>query len=60
MDVCAAPDEYVHSVWCARTQLVIKGFDVSVNLQNAIMYAFGSLIATAFFIHSRSTDPGHI
>mmetsp|Transcript_25081 Transcript_25081/g.54783 ORF Transcript_25081/g.54783 Transcript_25081/m.54783 type:complete len:360 (+) Transcript_25081:235-1314(+) len=39
----------VTSVW---NQLVIKGFDVPVNLQNAIMYFFGSLIAVGFYVQS--------
>uniref|UniRef100_A0A7S0LQF7 Sugar phosphate transporter domain-containing protein n=1 Tax=Coccolithus braarudii TaxID=221442 RepID=A0A7S0LQF7_9EUKA len=38
------------SVW---NQLVIKGFDVPVNLQNAIMYLFSSLIAIGFFFHEQ-------
>jgi len=37
----------VTSVW---NQLVIKSFDVPVNLQNAIMYFFGSAIAIGFYI----------
>jgi UDP-sugar transporter A1/2/3 len=39
----------VTSVW---NQLIIKGFEVPVNLQNAIMYAFGSVIATVSYVHS--------
>merc|ERR1719487_1989176 len=39
----------VTSVW---NQLIIKGFEVPVNLQNAIMYAFGSVIATLSYLHS--------
>ena len=39
----------ITSVW---NQLVIKGFTVPVNLQNAIMYTFGTCIAIAFYIHS--------
>ena len=42
----------VTSVW---NQLIIKGFDVPVNLQNSIMYAFGSVIATASYMHSSVT-----
>jgi UDP-sugar transporter A1/2/3 len=41
------------SVW---NQLIIKTFDVPVNLQNAIMYSFGSVIALCFYTrepHSR-------
>jgi len=37
----------VTSVW---NQLVIKGFEVPVNLQNAIMYTFGSVIACIFYL----------
>jgi len=36
----------VSSVW---NQKVVKGFDVPVNLQNAILYVFGSLIAIASY-----------
>lgn len=39
----------VTSVW---NQLVIKGFAVPVNLQNAIMYSFGSVIAIGFYVQS--------
>ena len=41
----------VTSVW---NQLIIKGFDVPVNLQNSIMYFFGSIIATASYAHTSS------
>jgi len=44
----------VTSVW---NQLVIKGFDVPVNLQNAIMYFFGTLIAGGFYVRS-TYEPG--
>eukprot|EP00962_Isochrysis_galbana_P038609 scaffold13712_cov124-Isochrysis_galbana.AAC.6 len=40
----------ITSVW---NQLVIKGFSVPTNLQNALMYSFGTVIAIAFYIHSR-------
>jgi UDP-sugar transporter A1/2/3 len=43
----------VTSVW---NQLIIKGFEVPVNLQNAIMYAFGSVIATVSYVHSAATE----
>ena len=39
----------ITSVW---NQLIIKGFDVPVNLQNSIMYFFGSIIATMSYVHS--------
>lgn len=39
----------VTSVW---NQLVIKGFDVPVNLQNSIMYFFGTFIAIGSYMHS--------
>ena len=39
----------VTSVW---NQLIIKGFEVPVNLQNSIMYAFGSVIAIMSYAHS--------
>ena len=45
----------VTSVW---NQLIIKGFEVPVNLQNSIMYAFGSVIATASYAHSAATHVG--
>jgi len=45
----------VTSVW---NQLIIKGFDVPVNLQNSIMYAFGSVIACASYAHSAATSRG--
>ena len=37
----------VTSVW---NQLVIKGFDVPMNLQNAILYFFGSCVAVAAYV----------
>ena len=43
------------SVW---NQQVIKGFAVPVNLQNSIMYFFGSIIATASYVHAASTHGG--
>ena len=46
----------ITSVW---NQLVIKGFDVPVNLQNSIMYFFGSLIATGSYVHSITAAPSH-
>ena len=42
----------VTSVW---NQLIIKGFEVPVNLQNSIMYAFGSVIACVSYVHSSMT-----
>ena len=39
----------ITSVW---NQLIIKGFEVPVNLQNAIMYTFGSVIACLSYAHS--------
>lgn len=39
----------ITSVW---NQLVIKGFEVQVNLQNSIMYFFGSIIAILSYIYS--------
>ena len=45
----------VTSVW---NQLIIKGFEVPVNLQNSIMYAFGTVIATASYAHSAATHVG--
>ena len=42
----------VTSVW---NQLIIKGFEVPVNLQNSIMYFFGTLIAIASYTHSAMT-----
>ena len=33
-------------------------FEVPVNLQNSIMYAFGSVIATGSYLHS--TSGGHV
>jgi len=43
-------------VW---NQLIIKGFEVPVNLQNSIMYAFGSIIATGSYLHSTTVKGGH-
>ena len=40
----------VTSVW---NQLVIKSFTVPINLQNAIMYSFGSAIALFFYSRER-------
>ena len=45
----------ITSVW---NQLIIKGFEVPVNLQNSIMYFFGSIIATASYVHAASTHGG--
>ena len=45
----------ITSVW---NQLIIKGFDVPVNLQNAIMYAFGSVIACISYATSAGSG-GH-
>ena len=42
----------ITSVW---NQLVIKGFDVPVNLQNSIMYFFGTIIAIFSYLHSVTT-----
>ena len=42
----------VTSVW---NQLIIKGFEVPVNLQNSIMYFFGTIIAAISFAHSMTT-----
>ena len=42
------------SVW---NQLVIKGFDVPINLQNSIMYAISVVIAAASYAHE-VTRPG--
>jgi len=42
----------ITSVW---NQLIIKGFEVPVNLQNSIMYAFGTVIATTSYMHSSVT-----
>jgi len=42
----------ITSVW---NQLVIKGFDVPVNLQNSIMYFFGTVIAILSYLHSVTT-----
>ena len=39
-------------------QKVVKGFNVPVNLQNSIMYFFGSIIATASYVHAASTHGG--
>jgi UDP-sugar transporter A1/2/3 len=53
----------VTSVW---NQLVIKGFEVPINLQNSLMYAFGSVIACISYAHSsvshthRSSASQHI
>lgn len=46
----------VTSVW---NQLIIKGFDVPVNLQNSIMYFFGSVIAIMSYAHSVATEAPH-
>jgi len=46
----------VTSVW---NQIVIQGFDVPINLQNSIMYAFGSIIATGSYLHSTTSKGGH-
>ncbi|KAL1526182.1 hypothetical protein AB1Y20_014910 [Prymnesium parvum] len=46
----------VTSVW---NQLIIKGFEVPVNLQNSIMYAFGSVIAIGSYFHSATSKPLH-
>jgi len=46
----------ITSVW---NQLIIKGFEVPVNLQNSIMYAFGSVIATGSYLHSTTTKGHH-
>ncbi|MBO8631169.1 hypothetical protein INO08_15800, partial [Staphylococcus aureus] len=46
----------VTSVW---TQLIIKGFEVPVNLQNSIMYAFGSVIVIGSYFHSVTSKPLH-
>ena len=47
----------VTSVW---NQLVIKGFDVPMNLQNAILYFFGSCVAIAAYVweahHATTND----
>jgi UDP-sugar transporter A1/2/3 len=45
----------ITSVW---NQLIIKGFDMPVNLQNSILYAFGSLIAIVSYAHSAATHTG--
>ena len=37
------------SVW---NQLVLKGYEVPVNLQNFILYGFGSIIAIALYVYS--------
>ena len=51
----------ITSVW---NQLVIKGFDVPMNLQNAILYGFGSAIAVSAYVweahhatHARRVPP---
>jgi len=46
----------ITSVW---NQLIIKGFEVPINLQNSIMYAFGSVIATGSYLHSTTTKGHH-
>jgi len=46
----------ITSVW---NQLIIKGYEVPVNLQNSIMYAFGSVIAIASYLHSVYAAPSH-
>ena len=42
----------ITSVW---NQLVIKDFDVPLNLQNAILYGFGSAIAISSYAWEAST-----
>ena len=42
----------VTSVW---NQLVIKDFDVPLNLQNSILYCFGSAIAMSSYAWEAST-----
>ena len=39
----------ITSVW---NQLIIKDFAVPLNLQNAILYFFGSIVATSSYLHS--------
>jgi len=46
----------ITSVW---NQLIIKGFEVPVNLQNSIMYAFSSVIAIGSYMHSTTTKGHH-
>uniref|UniRef100_A0A7S2DQJ9 Sugar phosphate transporter domain-containing protein n=1 Tax=Haptolina brevifila TaxID=156173 RepID=A0A7S2DQJ9_9EUKA len=46
----------ITSVW---NQLVIKNFDVPVNLQNSIMYFFSTIIAIMSYTHSIMTPPTH-
>ena len=46
----------ITSVW---NQLIIKGFSVPVNLQNSIMYFFGSVIAILSYLHSMYGRPHH-
>ncbi len=45
----------VSSVW---NQKVVKGFDVPVNLQNSVLYVFGSLIAVLSYA-SGAMGPAH-
>ena len=45
----------VSSVW---NQKVVKGFDVPVNLQNSVLYVFGSLIAILSYA-SGAMGPAH-
>ena len=44
----------ISSVW---NQKVVKGFDVPVNLQNALLYIFGTVIALASY--ALVPDPAH-
>ena len=45
----------VSSVW---NQKVVKGFDVPVNLQNSVLYVFGSMIAILSYV-SGAMGPAH-
>ena len=45
----------VSSVW---NQKVVKGFDVPVNLQNSVLYVFGSMIAMLSYV-SGAMGPAH-
>ena len=47
----------VTSVW---NQLVIKDFDVPLNLQNSILYCFGSAIAMSSYAWEASTAKKHV
>jgi UDP-sugar transporter A1/2/3 len=47
----------VTSVW---NQLVIKDFDVPLNLQNSILYCFGSGIAVSAYVWEASTAKKHV